>query len=156
MTTNLLSSTSTLIVRIPGYVDIPAFQEKSRARKSIVRALIRSLQLKDVTLVYAGQWPEEADTQTHLSGDGILLSINVLNPGRTLTEYNLSQDTLIRRFRKELQCNAEQILIDRKTPGGTRHIEIYLKSRNPQPVAPQPHYAFAVSSGTYRPLTASF
>ena len=60
MTTNLLSNTATLIVRIPGYVEIPAYQEKSRAKRTIIRTLIRSLQLKDLELVYAGQFPEDA------------------------------------------------------------------------------------------------
>ena len=148
MTTNLLSNTATLIIRIPGYVEIPAYQEKSRAKRSIVRSLIRALQAKDLDLVYAGQWPEEAIASLS-NHDGTLLSINVLNPGRSVSEFNLSQETLVRRFRKELQGNAEQIVIDRPHPEtGMRHIQIYLKSKFQQPVQ-QPRYAFAVSSGGY-------
>ena len=157
MTTNLLSNTATLIVRIPGYVEIPAYQEKSRAKRTIIRTLIRSLQLKDLELVYAGQFPDDALAgASAANSDGTLVSINVLNPGRSVSEFNHSQETLVRRFRKELQSNSEQILIDRTSGGSARFIEIYLRSRFQEPAMQQPRYAFAVSSGSYHTMSPSF
>ncbi len=156
MTTNLLANTATLIIRIPGYIDIPPYQEKSRAKRSIIRSLIRAMQNKDLELVYAGYWPEDALAAASGEQDGTLLSINVLNAGRSVTEFNNSQETLVRRFRKELQSNSEQIVIDNPSTGSNaRHIQVYLKSKfGETPV--KPHYAFAVSSGGYHSLTPSY
>ncbi len=157
MTTNLLANTATLIVRIPGYIDIPPYQEKSRAKRSIIRTLIRSLQCKELELVYAGYWPEDALASASERHEGTLLSINVLSAGRAVTEFNNSQDTLVRRFRKELQSNSEQIVIDHPANGlAPRHIQVYLRSKFQEVALQQPRYAFAVSSGGYRSMTPSY
>lgn len=157
MTTNLLSNTATLIIRIPGYIEIPPYQEKSRAKRSIIRTLIRSMQSKDLELVYAGYWPEDALAAATERLDGTILSINVLCAGRSVTEFNNSQDTLVRRFRKELQSNSEQIVIDHVANGSSpRHIQVYLRSKFQEVALQQPRYAFAVSSGGYRTLSPSY
>jgi hypothetical protein len=153
MISNLLSNTATLIARIPDHIQVPPFQEKSRAKKCIIRTIIKLLQTKQLELLYAGFDTEgPSKEKKNVTGDAVVVSINILKPGRAVCDFNSTEDVLMRRFKKELQINNEHILIDQvilKEGTAQRHIDVFVKSRTPERLVYQPNFTYAVSSGSY-------
>jgi hypothetical protein len=136
------------MVKIPTDLAIPSYQDKPRVRKAILRTIIQTLQTKTLELIYVGpQQQSLSDVDTNL--EGVIVTVNVLKDGPD--DYNLSQDMLLKRFKKELQFNSEHILIDNTTfdeGNYLRHIEIYIKSlRTKKSVSAG--YTFSTSSGSY-------
>ena len=146
--------TSTLVVKLPSEVSLPAFNEKPRTRKAILRTIIQTLQTQKMELLYVGP-QQESFNDYNVTSEGIIVAINVLNG---TSDYNLSQDVLLKRFKKELQYNNEHILIDSTNFNNgvyQRNIEIYIKSRtSDKPTVPG--YTFATSAGFYSDYQRSF
>ena len=89
-----------------------------------------------------------------VSFEGITVTVNVLND--TVYDFNLSQQAILKRFKKELQINNEHILIDNTTFHNgmyQRKIEIYIKSHVFERTRKQ-EYTFATNSRTYDYLSA--
>ena len=141
----LQSPNSVLLVRIPEHVFIPEYQDKPRPRKAILRAIIQTLQTRTMELVYAGPQHEGVFEQYAGKSEGIFVSVNVLGDGKS--DFSISQDVLMKRFKRELQYNNEHILIDNTTfTAGIyqRHIEIYIRSRRSEK-SPIPAYTFSAT-----------
>ena len=153
MTQRLHPSTSTLMIKLPVDIEIPTFQDKPRIRKAILRNIIQTLQTKTLELMYVG--PQgDADNDFDVSFEGITVTVNVLND--TIYNFNLSQQALLKRFKKELQINNEHILIDNTTFHNgmyQRKIEIYIKSYLFERTQKQ-EYTFVSNSRNYNYLSA--
>lgn len=145
-------TSSTLMVRLPQDVELPAYQEKSRVQKTILRTIIKTLQTRELELLYVGYKPDyimhSIDSQK-LTENRTLITINVLEDNGSMCDFNTSQNMLLKRFKRELQSNNEHIIIDHVTEkdGFTeRNIEIYIKSKFSRKPAAVPHYTLAMSS----------
>ena len=161
MTEQLHTLTSTLMVLLPKDLLLPTYQEKSRVKKTILRSIIRTLQTRELELMYVGYKPEyvmEYIDSVPLAADRVIVSINVLEDNGAMCDFNTSQEMLLKRFKRELQLNSEHIIIDRsiEKDGNTeRCIDIYIKSRCTQRPSTMPHYTLAMSSGFYTDYQAS-
>ncbi|RZJ35026.1 MAG: hypothetical protein EOO51_06990 [Flavobacterium sp.] len=136
---------SVLLVRIPEDVFIPEYQDKPRPRKAILRAVIQTLQTKTLELLYAGPQKESVFEKYAGKNEGIFVSINVLDDGKC--DFTISQDVLLKRFKRELQYNNEHILIDNTSFANgvyQRHIQLYIRSRRSDK-KPVPAYTFSAS-----------
>lgn len=152
----LLPITSTLIVKLPDYLVIPEYQEKIRAKKTIIRTITQALQSKEIELLYAGYKPDSGldyYLPSRLSDDCTIININIIENGGKVCDFNASQAMLLKRFKKELQYNSEHILIDKtnvRDGKAERCIEIYIKSRDAVKMpAVTPNYTFTMGSGSY-------
>ncbi len=147
--------TSTLMVRLPEDIILPAYQEKIRVKRTILRTVIQMLQTQKPELLYVGYKPEymaSSIMNEKLTANRTIISINVLEDNGFMCDFNTSQEMLLKRFKKELQCNSEHIVIDHvfdRNGFQERNIEIYIKCRYNHRPAHVPHYTLAMSSGFY-------
>ncbi|HEY0045186.1 MAG TPA: hypothetical protein VGB44_00580 [Flavobacterium sp.] len=154
MAETLQRTTSTLMVKVPSQVLVPPYKEKSRAQKSIIRAIVQILQSKELELIYVGPRPDTTITYiepTTFTEDSTVITINVLEDNSEARDFNTSQHTLLKSFKKEIQCNSEHIIIDNtvvKDGKSQRRIEVYIKSRHSVRPAAVPSYTFSKSATT--------
>jgi hypothetical protein len=157
MAGTVLPITSTLIVKLPDYLEIPEYQEKIRAKKAIIRTVTQLLRSKELELFYVGYRPESGidyELPGNTMGDCTIININIIEPAGKICDFNASQAMLLKRFKRELQFNHEHILIDStkiKNGRAIRVIDIYIKSRDTAkaPVI-APNYTLSMGSLTYR------
>lgn len=152
MITTLPLQSSTLLVRLPDEIALQPFQDKTRIKKGIVRAIIRMLQTHLPELLYVGYKPDyvkqSIDTQP-ITENSTYVAIHVLDDNGATCSFATSQRMLQNRFKRELQSNRECIIIDNpclRNGFVVRNIEIYVKSIYAGRVRQLPHYTLAISS----------
>lgn len=152
MAETLLTSTSTLMVKFPDDVFLPAYQEKVRIRKTIIKTIISTLRKRQLELLYVGYKPDyimHSIDAAELNENRTIVTINVLEDNGYMCDFNTSQAMLLKRFKRALQANSEHIIIDNyhvRNGFTERNIEIYIRSMTPPRKSHVPHYTLAVSS----------
>lgn len=160
MAEKILPPTSTLIAKIPNNLYIPDFKDKIRIKKTIVRTIIKILQSNELELIYVGcqpEWnkgynPTTPSGNENYSEDTTLINITIIEAVGVKSNFNSSQQMLLKRFKKELQYNSQHILIDStslKNGKTERVIEIYIKSRYFKKIVATPNYTMNINSAPF-------
>ncbi|HLA56126.1 MAG TPA: hypothetical protein VK623_08500 [Flavobacterium sp.] len=142
--------TSTIIFKLPCHLYVPPFEEKIRARKTIVRRITQILQNRELVLLYAGYKHENKNCveMQQSSADTTIISIHILAPDARISNFNIPVQILLKRFKREVQYNNEHILIDSteiKNNHLQRNIEIYIKNRRSFKQAVRQEYSFSIA-----------
>ena len=134
MTNIILPLTATLTVKVPSEFHIQSFRDKKSVRKNILQSISKLLRKEEMQLICFG-YKEEVDEYEIPTAvyqeDSTFVTIYIIESGSDLLYFASCQTAILKRFKKELKENEEQILIDRsEVINGkiVRNVEVYMKS----------------------------
>ena len=133
MATKILPLTATLTVKVPSEFHIQSLKDKKSVRANVLKSISKLLRKEEMQLICFGYKEEdEYDIPKPVyQNDTTFVTINIIESGSDLLDFASCQAKILKRFKKELKENEEQILIDRSEviDGKTvRNIEVYIKS----------------------------
>ncbi len=133
MATKILPLTATLTVKVPSEFYIQSLKDKKSVRKNILKSISKLLRKEEMQLICFGYKEEdEYELPTPIyQNDTTFVTINIIESGSDLLDFASCQNEILKRFKRELKENEEQILIDNSQviDGKTiRNIEVYIKS----------------------------
>ena len=133
MPTKILPLTTTLKLKVPSGFYIQPLKDKKSVRKNMLSAIGQLLRNEQMEVVFIGH-KQENESQIAIpvgNENSTLVTINIIERVTDQPDFTLSQDALLKRFKKELRENDEHILIDNNEiidGKAFRNIEVYVKS----------------------------
>lgn len=133
MAAKILPLTTVLTVKVPSGFHIQPLKDKKSVRKNILKSISKLLRKEEMQLICFGYKEEDEYElpEANYHDDSTFITINIIESRNNLFDFASSQAAILKRFKKELKENEEQILIDRTEMinGKTvRNIEVYIKS----------------------------